>query len=186
MSDSRPPDPAPARQPARQPVRRAVIGGSTAAALGLLVMTAAAGCGGSADRPMRAADGTNVAACADGNCEVAISRPVAITLSGTGDVDTLTVTKVGPDGFDFKTSAKDGGTGSGNLARGDCVSTSWGGGGGLTCGKDLDPAERQDGVLAMQIVGKTDQGALVLRIVSGRPGPPPPSFREPPFLPPPD
>jgi hypothetical protein len=171
--------------------RRAVILGRAASCVLLAALTVA-GCGGSGgapsgaapsgapseaisppsttDAPAPAEDGTNFAACSDGNCEVEVSGPVDIPLTGQGGITKLSVTKVEPSGLSFTTTSK-GGTGSGDL-RGGCTLTFFSGGGGSSCGGKQNPPGRQTGVLAMQIA-RTTNGHPILLLVAGEPGPPP-------------
>jgi PBP1b-binding outer membrane lipoprotein LpoB len=85
------------------------------------------------DELPRAADGTDTAACAHGNCEVEVHAPQRIKLTGQGDVVTLTIDRVGAAGVDFTTTSTDGGTSTGSI-QGGCTLTFYSGGGGSTCG----------------------------------------------------
>ncbi|MEV4753582.1 hypothetical protein AB0J86_00465 [Micromonospora sp. NPDC049559] len=130
-----------------------------------------------APSPVTAADGTNHRACADGTCEVAVSRPGTIRLGGrAGSGSTLVVREVLDDGLDFDLTLARGGGGSGTLKFKDSCGTivrfdrSGGGGSGSFCNADgsvLPAPEPQAGVVALQVPGKTSDGAIVLRIVSG-------------------
>jgi hypothetical protein len=160
-----------------------------AGVLVLLTALAVAGCGASPDRagtapsgdesstraaaPVTAADGTNVAACADGNCEILVSGPIDIELNEHGGLTRLSVVEVGPSGLGFTTTTP-GGSGSGEI-QGDCTLTFFEGGQGSSCGGDQAPPQKRTGVLAMQLGDRVD-GGVVLRLVSGRPGPPPSRF----------
>ncbi|MGH3392228.1 MAG: hypothetical protein ACRDOO_25420 [Actinomadura sp.] len=161
----------------------------------LLTALALAGCGASPDGGARtpsgdesgtrtaatAADGTNVAACADGNCEILVSGPVDIDLHDHGGLTRLSVVRVDPSGLGFTTTSP-GGTGSGEI-QGGCTLTFYEGGQGSSCGGDQAPPQKQTGVLAMQLGDTADDG-VVLRLVSGEPGPPP-SWLAPPRIRPP-
>lgn len=120
-----------------------------------------------------AADGTNLAACADGNCEVRVSMSDHITLTGEGDLTAITVQKIDTaDGLSFTaTTTGGGGSSSGSVQHG-CTLTFYAGGGGSSCGGSQDAPDPETGVLAMQLVGQRGATA-VLRLVSGKPGPPP-------------
>jgi hypothetical protein len=115
-----------------------------------------------------AADGTRLAACADGTCEVAVSGPARIKLR-TGS---LRVTKVTADeAVKFKMSLRNGGGGSGTL-RGTCGTISYfsaSGGRGEFCA-DASAAPKQPqpvrGEVALQLAGWTADGAAVLRVVT--------------------
>jgi hypothetical protein len=108
-----------------------------------------------------AQDGSDVNACADGTCEVAIAGPVTIPVPG----GSLVVSQVLDDGIEFDLSAAVGG-GSGTL-RGFCTAAFGGGGGSMTCPVTgpADPPASSPGLLAVQMVGVYD-GAAILRIVS--------------------
>ncbi|MEQ4304116.1 hypothetical protein ABNF97_22505 [Plantactinospora sp. B6F1] len=114
-----------------------------------------------------AADGRRYAACADGTCEVAVSKPVRIRVDG----GTFSVTKVKRDvQIDFKLTMSTGAGGSGTLKS--CGVTKFylgGGGGAITCGADGVPKRPapERGALLVQLAGWTADGAGVLRLVSG-------------------
>ncbi|AIJ25812.1 hypothetical protein [Amycolatopsis methanolica] len=127
----------------------------------------------SAPPAVTAADGRDYGACLDGTCEVLVSEPVDIALTGQGGVDRISVRAVTAEGIEFST-----GDGSGILTPG-CVSTLYENGSGSRCSSG-EPAKPEpvDGVLAMQVVDVRD-GTAVLRLVSGGAGPPPSSLRPP-------
>ncbi|MEV6495533.1 hypothetical protein AB0M20_43990 [Actinoplanes sp. NPDC051633] len=115
-----------------------------------------------------AADGTRLAACADGTCEVAVSRPARIKLR-TGTLRVIRV--VADDEVEIKMSLRNGGGGSGTL-RGTCGTISYffaGGGRGEFCA-DATAAPKQPrparGEVALQLAGWTADGAAVLRVVT--------------------
>ncbi|MFJ2812675.1 hypothetical protein [Streptomyces sp. NPDC087294] len=120
--------------------------------------------------PLTAADGTRYAACADGTCEVAVSRPVDIAVDG----GTLSLTKVKPDdSVDFKLTLADGGQASG-VMKGNCGATLFfqGGLSGVntgTCkaGGTPPPPTSRPGALSMQLAGWDADHRAVLRLVSG-------------------
>ncbi len=127
---------------------------------------------------LAAPDGRDYGACLDGNCEVLVSDPVDIALTGQGGVDRISVRAVTAEGIEFST-----GDGSGSLTPG-CVSTLYENGSGSRCSSgEPEKPKPVDGVLAMQVVDVRD-GTAVLRLVSGAVGPPPSSLRPPmPVLP---
>ncbi|UJW35760.1 hypothetical protein L3Q67_19370 [Saccharothrix sp. AJ9571] len=144
-----------------------------------------AGCGSGADpgpagpqssappAELTAADGRDYAACADGNCEVLLSGPAEIGLSGTAGLRKLLVQAVEGDGIRFETQGD--GTSSGSLSL-NCISKFYENGGGSSCSTgEQEAPEPVDGVVAMQ-VADLREGTVVLRIVSGEPGPPPASL----------
>ncbi|MEE6306961.1 hypothetical protein V1634_09010 [Plantactinospora veratri] len=114
-----------------------------------------------------AADGRRYAACADGTCEVAVTKPVRIRVDG----GTFAVTKVQRDvQLDFKLTMSTGAGGSGTLKSCGVMKFYHGGGGGMvTCGADgvTERPARERGALLVQLVGWTSDGAGVLRLVSG-------------------
>jgi hypothetical protein len=115
-----------------------------------------------------AADGTRLAACADGTCEVAVSRPARIKLR-TG---TLEITKVtANDVVAIDLSLRNGGGGTGTL-RGTCGTISYfsaSGGRGEFCADASAAPKRprpERGEVALQLAGWTADGAAVLRVVT--------------------
>ncbi|GAA0528155.1 hypothetical protein GCM10011581_31820 [Saccharopolyspora subtropica] len=145
--------------------------GSTGAGLGNPQGTGEAPASATDAAPI-AADGTNFDACADGNCEVVVSGPVDIRLTGQGGgITLLSVTEVDSTGLRFTTASAEGDSGSGKLTDG-CTLRFYSGGGGSSCGGEQAPPERETGVLAMQLAS-VQEGAVVLRLVAGEPGPPP-------------
>ena len=157
-----------------------------AIAWALLTVLAMGGCGflggsdAESDHPATAAvspaDGSDVSACGDGNCEILVSGPVEIKVNGHGGINTLSVVKVAPPGLSF-TLKSDGGTGSGELQP-NCTLTFHKYGEGSSCGGPQTPPPEQTGVLALQVAG-TAQGGVVLRLTSGEVGEPPASLRPP-------
>ncbi|MET7336716.1 hypothetical protein [Nonomuraea sp. NPDC005650] len=123
-------------------------------------------------RPLpRASDGKRYSACRDGTCEVAVSRPMRITVKG----GRLTVIKVKPNSsLKFDLTFTYGGGGSGVL-KGTCgvIATffRYAGGGAMEgcASEDSTPKKpaRVKGALRMQLVGWDSDKAAVLRLVSG-------------------
>jgi hypothetical protein len=58
--------------------------------------------------PPAAADGTDVGACADSNCEIAVSGPVSIPLSGYAGLTELDIAGVDADRIRFKSVSRNG------------------------------------------------------------------------------
>lgn len=119
--------------------------------------------------PATAADGTRYSACADGTCEVAVSRPVRIKIKG----GRLSVTKVrAGDVVTYDLTLTGGGGGSGTLG-GTCgeIFRIYRGGGVqvITCHASGVPArpKAERGSVALQFLGWTSGGAGVVRVVSG-------------------
>lgn len=167
------------------PERCCYVAGMSWRIVSLLLFAAVvvAGCGPATSTPVavtglpKAADGTNVAACGDGNCVVEVHAPERIALTGEGDVTLLAIDRIGSDGVDFTVTSTDGGTSTGSIQHG-CTLTFYSGGGGSSCGGGNGPPDRQTGVLAMQLVGQSGAKA-VLRLVAGRAGEPPASLLPP-------
>jgi hypothetical protein len=116
-----------------------------------------------------AADGTRYAACWDGTCEVAVSRPTAISLR----FGRLTVSRIQPrDAVAFNLSLPGGG-GNGTL-KGTCGTIAYfyrdySGGHGSFCASATAAPQRpapQPGEVALQLAGWTATGAAVLRLAS--------------------
>ncbi|MET9354333.1 hypothetical protein ABZY14_15290 [Streptomyces sp. NPDC006617] len=115
------------------------------------------------------ADGTDVSACADGNCEIAVTEPVTIHFRGPGDDGraTLSVTTVAPNEIEYEvksgnTRSKGGASGPGQ----GCLTYLRDRGSGNSCGT-LDsarPSPRPDAVVIQATTG-TD-GTALLHIVS--------------------
>ncbi|MFI0486338.1 hypothetical protein [Actinomadura sp. 9N215] len=184
---------------------RTISGSRRRAAVSIaLTALAAAGCGASDDgaRPEQsesspaptnpavtaspaatAADGTNVSACGDGNCEILVSGTVAIDPRRHGGLKKLSLTEYHSSELTFKAESREG-TSTGNLMQG-CTVLLTKFGESRHCsvaegGSPLPPAPapKQTGVIAMQIVGPAQDG-VVLRLVSGKVGPPPASLAPP-------
>lgn len=131
------------------------------------------------------ADGTNVAACSDGNCEVAVTAPVDIRLTGQGGLTELSVTEVTQNGVRYAVTSE-GGSGSGAVDIG-CLSTFYSGGGGSVCWSGQPPTPTKDrGVLELQVVTVAEDTATI-RLISGEPGEPDPArYPQAPEIEPPD
>jgi hypothetical protein len=119
-------------------------------------------------RKPTASDGTRYAACADGTCEVAVSRPVDIAVDG----GTLEVTEVkAGDKVEFELTPASGAGSSGTLKGCGTVLQVYPGGGGArssVCeeGEIPDAPEPVPGIFQMQMAGWDDDHAAVLRLVS--------------------
>lgn len=116
-----------------------------------------------------ASDGTRYSACADGTCEVAVSRPVDIAVGG----GTLSVKGVKPGNeLMFEIATADGATGSGTLKGCGTVLSFSPGGSGVTsticdAGGIPEPPDPEPGALLIQMAGWNADRAAVLRLVSG-------------------
>ncbi|MFI7394765.1 hypothetical protein [Streptomyces tendae] len=115
------------------------------------------------------ADGTDVGACTDGNCEITVTEPVTIRFPAPGDAGraTLSVTKVGPNEIEYE--VKSGNNRSSGGARGPgqgCLTYLRDHGSGNSCGT-VDPTRPspQPGAVVIQAATGTD-GTALLHIVS--------------------
>ncbi|GAA3711157.1 hypothetical protein GCM10022224_090790 [Nonomuraea antimicrobica] len=172
------PDPAPAGRTQR------AVGCVVLAALTALAVT---GCGDpgngtasaepSSQRPslapptpspaVTAADGDDLAACTDGNCEIAVSRPVTIRFEIPDGPATLSLTKVGRNEVGYKVTSGDSRT-SGE-ASGDgwgCLAVFTPGGSSSGCSLIAsEPPDRQEGAVVLQVLAGAE-GTALLRLVS--------------------
>ncbi|MEU0729537.1 hypothetical protein [Streptomyces sp. NPDC006140] len=159
----------------------------------LIVLTAAAGCGGDADEPAKAsprpserpseadslevpkpsvspADGRDIAACADGNCEIAVSEPVKVPFKGPRGPATLSVTEVGPNTIAYTVKSGNGQSkGSANGPGQGCITVLRSNGSGNSCGglgAAGRPSPQPDAVVIQTATG--EDGTAVLQLVSDR------------------
>ncbi|CAM5395259.1 Secreted protein OS=Streptomyces tendae OX=1932 GN=GUR47_15660 PE=4 SV=1 [Streptomyces tendae] len=119
-----------------------------------------------------AADGSDAGACADGNCEIAVTEPVTIRFPAPGDAGraTLSVTKVGPNEIEYAVTSGDNRSEGGASGPGQgCLTYLREGGSGNSCGA-LDPTRPspQPGAVVIQATTGTD-GTALLHIVSSSP-----------------
>ena len=120
---------------------------------------------------VRAADGTNTAACADGNCEIAVSEPVTIRFKGPDGPMKLFVTKVGKNEVGYKVTWGSGaksGEASGE-ASGEgfgCTDVLYSGGSSGSCGPMGEPPDRTAGTVVMQLLGQPN-GTAILSLAAG-------------------
>jgi hypothetical protein len=142
-----------------------------------------ASCDGTSDHPKSkpgpsasravAADGSNLTACSDGNCEVLVRTPARIALTGQGDVTSLSLETLDAKGLHFTVTSTGGGTSTASIQHG-CTLSFYEGGGGSSCtagGAQNAPSPRT-GVLAVQLPWQ-GRDTAILRLVAGPPGPPP-------------
>lgn len=119
--------------------------------------------------PVPAADGNDVGACADGNCEIAVSEPVTFPVGGPAGPVTLSVTEVGPHKVEYTLKSGNGQTKGGVSGPGQgCLTVLRPGGSGNSCG-NLGRADRpspQPGALVIQVTAGED-GTAILHVVSG-------------------
>ncbi|MFD5125264.1 hypothetical protein [Streptomyces sp. NPDC058385] len=115
-----------------------------------------------------AADGHDVRACADGNCEITVTDPVTIPFKGPAGPATLTVTEVGPNKVEYtvksgSSRSQGGASGPGQV----CTTVLRSNGGDNSCGgpgEAARPSPQPDAVV-IQTTTRED-GTAILRIVS--------------------
>ncbi|MDG9711989.1 hypothetical protein [Streptomyces sp. DH10] len=165
----------------------------------LIALTAAAGCGSDSDEPAKAssppgerpskadstkqpkptpepkpsvsaADGRDITACADGNCEIAVSESVNIPFTGPRGSATLSVTEVGPNSIAYTVKSGSGQSkGSASGPGQGCITVLRSNGSGNSCGGLGDagrPSPQPDAVVIQAAAG--EDGTAVLQLVSGR------------------
>lgn len=160
------------------------------AALALTAFLTATGCGGGPDDPdaavgapsthspptpkptpahsVTAADGTDTAACADADCEIAVTEPVTIPFKGPDGQATLSVTKVGPNEVEYTVKSGNGQSRGGASGPGQgCLTVLRANGSGNSCGGGLGAARPspQPGAVVIMMTGHED-GTALLRIAS--------------------
>lgn len=146
-----------------RPVGPALLTRPVALAAFAGLVAALSGCGGPAEAPP-AADGTDYAACEDGECEVAVAEPVEIVVGAPHEgMVTLAVTAVTEDGIEFEVVHSTS-TSSGSLA-GVCEATMSETTMFSTCFEDETPPEPKplQGELVVQLLGM-NEGSAVLRM----------------------
>ncbi|MDT0612924.1 hypothetical protein [Streptomyces lancefieldiae] len=166
---------------ASAPEARRVGAGLVLAAL--LTLPTAAGCDDDPDelrsfadptaptRPQaEAADGTDIGACADGDCELLVSEPVTVRFRDpSGAVVTLHVTEVGPDEVAYTVKSGSGQTkGSARGSGAGCVTVLRTTGTGNSCGVLGDrgrPNPQPDAVVIQ--AAPAEDGTAHFDIVSG-------------------
>ncbi|MFG2026770.1 hypothetical protein [Streptomyces sp. NPDC048825] len=117
-----------------------------------------------------AADGTDTGACADGNCEIAVSKPVTIHFKIPAGPAKLSVTKVGKNEVGYKVTqgTSTNGSSAGGTASGEgsgCTTFFYANGSGTQCGGAGEPPAKEAGTVALQLVPGPD-GTAILRLVS--------------------
>ncbi|OUD00885.1 hypothetical protein [Streptomyces swartbergensis] len=159
----------------------------------LIALTAAAACSSDSDEPAKAsprpselpskadspegrkpsasaADGRDITACADGNCEIAVSEPVNIPFKGPRGPATLSVTEVGPNTVAYTVKSGNGQSkGSASGPGQGCITVLRSNGSGNSCGGLGDagrPSPQPDAVVIQAAAGQ--DGTAVLQLVSDR------------------
>ncbi|WP_150112925.1 hypothetical protein [Streptomyces violaceusniger] len=121
----------------------------------------------SAKPSVSAADGRDVAACADGNCEIAVSAPVTVRFTSPAGPATLTVTEVGPNKVEYTVKSGNGRSQGGASGPGQgCITVLRDHGSSNSCGRvgTMRPAA-QPGAVVIQMAAGED-GTAILHIVS--------------------
>ncbi|KAK1180344.1 hypothetical protein B7755_020640 [Streptomyces sp. NBS 14/10] len=114
-----------------------------------------------------AADGSNPAACTDGNCEIAVTEPVTIRIKLPDGPAKLSLTKVGKNAVDYKVTSGNSKTSGGASGDGSgCVAVFRSGGSSSSCGMGGPPPDKVDGAVVLQVVAGAD-GTAILRLISG-------------------
>ncbi|GHC77989.1 hypothetical protein GCM10010349_59020 [Streptomyces flavofungini] len=115
-----------------------------------------------------AADGRDVGACADGNCEIAVSKKVTFRFKGPRGTATLSVTDVGPNKVEYKVKSGSGRSKGGASGPGQgCITVLRTNGSGNSCGGLGDatrPSPQPDAVVIQAATGA--DGTAILHIVS--------------------
>ncbi|MFH8495462.1 hypothetical protein [Streptomyces coeruleorubidus] len=161
----------------------------------LIALTAAAGCGSDSDTPAKAssrpgerptkvdspqqpeprpsvsaADGRDITACADGNCEIVVSEPVKIPFKGPRGPATLSVTEVGLNAIAYTVKSGNGrSTGSASGPGQGCITVLRSNGSGNSCGglgAAGRPSPQPDAVVIQAAAG--EDGTAVFQFVSDR------------------
>lgn len=126
------------------------------------------GPGAPAKPSVSAADGRDVGACADGDCEIAVSERVTVRFKGPAGPATLTVNEIGPNKVTYTVQS------GGNRSRGGasgpgqgCVTVLRDHGSSNSCGRvsTMRPAAQPGAVVILMAAG--EDGTAVLHIVSG-------------------
>ncbi|MFD3484321.1 hypothetical protein [Streptomyces sp. NPDC058665] len=123
----------------------------------------------SARPSVSAADGSDVGACEDGNCEIAVSEPVTFPFKGQSGPATLAVTEIGKNKIEYTIKSGNGRSQGGATGPGQgCITVLRPNGSGNSCG-GLGAAERPDkepGAVVIQ-VATGENGTAIVHIVSG-------------------
>lgn len=121
----------------------------------------------SAEPSVPAADGDDVRACSDGNCEIAVSDPATVRFKGPDGPATLSVTEVGPNKVEYTVKSGSGRSkgGAGGPGQG-CMTVLRDNGSGNSCGGlgDARPSA-QPGAVVIQVAAGED-GTALLHVVS--------------------
>ncbi|MGI5348027.1 hypothetical protein ACQEU8_07500 [Streptomyces sp. CA-250714] len=115
---------------------------------------------------MTAADGSDPEACADGNCEIAVSDPVTVRFKIPDGPAKLSLTEVGKNRVGYKVTASGSRTSGEASGKGSgCTAVFRSGGSSSSCGVAGESPEKVDRAVVLQVVAGADGTALV-RLVS--------------------
>lgn len=116
-----------------------------------------------------ASDGTDIAACADGDCEIAVPEPVTVPLKVFDGPAEIAVTKVAKDAIGYRVTlgTKNNGTETSSEIKGEntaCTATIHQGGSSGSCGPAGEPPSGERGAVVMRLATGED-GTAILRLV---------------------
>lgn len=123
--------------------------------------------GASAEPSASAADGRDVGACADGNCEIAVSERVTVRFKGPAGPATLTVDEIGPNKVTYTVKSGNNRSQGGASGPGQgCVTVLRDHGSSSSCGRvsTTRPAAQPGAVVILMAAG--EDGTAILHIVS--------------------
>ncbi|MFD0413426.1 hypothetical protein [Streptomyces sp. NPDC127108] len=122
----------------------------------------------SAKPSVSAADGSDVGACADGDCEITVSEKVTFRFKGPRGQATLSVTEVGPNKVAYTVKSGSGRSKGGATGPGQgCITVLRSNGSGNSCGGLGDaarPSPQPEAVVIQAATG--EDGTAILHIVS--------------------
>ncbi|WP_262698841.1 MULTISPECIES: hypothetical protein [Streptomyces] len=123
--------------------------------------------GAPAKPSVSAADGRDVGACADGDCEVAVSERVTVSFKGPAGPATLTVNEIGPNKVTYTVKSGNNRSQGGASGPGQgCVTVLRDHGSSNSCGRvsTVRPAAQPGAVVILMAAG--EDGTAILHIVS--------------------
>ncbi|MFC7816311.1 hypothetical protein ACFUTR_16900 [Streptomyces sp. NPDC057367] len=114
-----------------------------------------------------AADGADIGACADGNCEVAVTRPATVRFQAPGGTVALSIAEVGQEKIEYEVKSGNGQTKGGTTGAGQgCVTALRENGSGTSCGgmSGTRPSARPGAVVIQASTGP--DGTALLHVVT--------------------
>ena len=114
-----------------------------------------------------AADGGDIDACADGNCEVTVTGPASVRFQAPGGTVTLSITEVGQEKIEYEVKSDSGRTKGGASGAGQgCITALRENGSGTSCGgvSGTRPSARPDAVVIQASTGP--DGTALLHVVT--------------------